>query len=146
MFHIIVGLGIIIGNYLKGLAFILLHTQGMQYNESIKLQFYTNASYILAIIIAFLIIRGISLKLRLPEKILGFPVLVIGVWLFLISFTLELTSKLVPYAVYLIAKFPITKIFISSSLPRSISGMLILMGLFIVFLSANPNIQTKNND
>lgn len=139
MFYIIFGLGIIIGNYLKGIIIVVLHTPGMQYNEIIKLQLYANTIYALGFIAAFFIIRAISLKTRLPKKISGFPVLVVGVWIFIISIILELSSRLIPYAVYLIAKYPVTKIFISSSLPRMISGILILLGLFIVFLAANPN-------
>jgi len=145
MIKIILGLSIVIGTYIKQIIlssffYYQLNLIGNRItpNTITRIQLLNEINYIIAIIISIVITKKIASRTNLTVKTDGNIILLIGIWLFLISKVIDLTSRLIPHAVYILAKFPITKFFIQDEIPILFSSVFILIGLFSKFLSAKP--------
>lgn len=143
MIHITLAIGIVIGGILYSLAFKLFQPADMQTLDIIRLQQYSYASYIPALIISILVVKSISLKSRLPKKIPMLPILVIGVWMTLFKIVIGVSFTVKMGLGYLVNILPFTEILvfiIESSYLNTISSVLILISLFIIILKSTPNL------
>jgi hypothetical protein len=148
MIHIILSLGIIMGGILFSIAFKLFQTPGMQASDIFRLQQFAYASYIPAFIIAFIVVREISLKSRLPEKIPAHIMLIMGVWITIFKILMAASVTVKMAIGYFMGMFPFAaefEVFIHSSYVSSIAHALILYGLFVVLLAARPT-ELSNKD
>jgi hypothetical protein len=148
MIHIILSLGIVIGGILFSIAFTLFQTPGMQASDIFRLQQVAYASYIPALIIAFIVVRAVSLKSRLPEKIPAHIMLIIGVWITLFKIIIAAFVTIKMAIGYFMGMFSFAaefEVFIQSPYVSNIAYALILYGLFVVLLAAKPT-ELSNKD
>jgi len=147
MTHITLAIGIVIGGILYSLAIMVFQHADMQTLDIIRLQQYSYASYILALIVSILVVKLISLKSRLPNKVPMLPILVIGVWMKLFNILIGASFTVKMGLGYLINILPFTEALasiIESPYLNIISSALILISLFIIILKSAPNLPTDS--
>lgn len=93
MIHITLALGVVIGGIFYSIILTLLlkslSQKGFQASDLQMANQIAASAYILAIALAYFLLRKIALKERLPKKIPVLPLLVIGVWVTLLQVTIH---------------------------------------------------------
>lgn len=145
MSYIIIGLGIIINSYLKSISLVLFGILTLHQISAPASQVFAQLLIIPSVFSAYLILRSLSLKSRLPPQIPGFTYLVIGVWIFVISYTVDFFNIFFTASTDTSSLGPQIHAQLSAYLPKILTAILVLVGIFSAFLAAKAP-QNANRD
>jgi hypothetical protein len=152
MTHIILALGLVIGGYIHSIVFQLTPKAGMQVHELYLLKQYASIGYIVGLLLAFVLVKAISLKPRLPAKIPGHLLLIIGVWLYMITLIYKTFIQVKLAAGYFIGSLHfhdalgefIQSLYLHYIPFSTIASALIIYTLLLIFLESRPR-EVKEN-
>lgn len=150
MIHITLALGVVIGGIFYSIILTLLlkslSQKGFQASDLQMANQIAASAYILAIALAYFLLRKIALKERLPKKIPAFPLLVIGVWFTLLNVTIHSIPILKAFLAQLVSVFSSIAAFasleealdyLSGPISTAVSAFCIV-ALLIIFLECEP--------
>lgn len=143
MKNITLGLGIVLGHvFIKQVYVSIAHVfVGPVVNKAYHIAMLTSEISIpIGIGLAALLLQKHGIFQRLPEPTPGRFYLRIGVYTFLSIWLLVLASRLIPFAVYVLASFPPLAVMLRNQyLFYSVANLFIFYGLFLSILSAKPS-------